>query len=60
MKDISVVIPTFNRLGPLPQAIGSCLSAGAPAVACFGSWVLSHRIPAELKKDMHASEYAPS
>lgn len=25
--------------------------------AYFGSWVLSHRIPAELKKDMYASEY---
>lgn len=25
--------------------------------AYFGSWVLSHRIPADLKKDIHASEY---
>lgn len=32
MKDISVVIPTFNRLWALPQAIDSCLSAGPPAV----------------------------
>lgn len=32
MKDISIVIPTFNRLWALPQAIDSCLSAGAPAV----------------------------
>jgi glycosyltransferase involved in cell wall biosynthesis len=32
MKDISVVIPTFNRLWALPQAIDSCLGASAPAV----------------------------
>ncbi|MFO1087919.1 MAG: glycosyltransferase family 2 protein [Reyranellaceae bacterium] len=32
MTDISIVIPTFNRLWALPQAIDSCLAASGPAV----------------------------
>jgi glycosyltransferase involved in cell wall biosynthesis len=32
MMDISVIIPTFNRLWALPRAIDSCLCASAPAV----------------------------
>ncbi|MFO1157461.1 MAG: glycosyltransferase family 2 protein [Reyranellaceae bacterium] len=32
MKDISIIIPTFNRLWALPQAIESCLAAPRPDV----------------------------